>query len=87
MTTITALITPAQGQTPDDVLAAAVATQHERALITKATAYVAKYDGFKPAVIGVEIRYASGAGEAEYADCADRLSRTVSMGVDSIRIR
>lgn len=86
MTTITALITPGQDQTPEDCLYAALATQHERALIEKATAYVAKFDGFKPAVVGIEIRYADGAGEAEYDDCADRLNGTQCMGIDAIRI-
>lgn len=83
MTTITALITPMQGQTPDDVLAAALGTQHERALIENATARRAKAGD----LVQVTIRYATGAGEAEYADCADRLSRTPSMGVDSIQVR
>lgn len=79
MITVTALITPMQGQTPDDVLAAALGTQHERALINRAW--------WTPAgrQVQVNLRFDEGAGQAEYEDCIERLEGTPSMGVDSIR--
>ena len=82
MKTITAHILPAQGQSNDDVLAAVLGTQHERALIKDT--HVRRLAGN---VVRVMVKYDGGAGPAEYQDCADRIANmTGVLGVDSVRV-
>lgn len=84
MPTITANVTPAQGQTDIDVLALVIKTQDPRALIADFDCHQDRATG----IVHVTINYDTGAGEAEYADCADRITNMTGVGgVDGVRLR
>lgn len=80
--TITANVIPAASQTADDVLAAALGTQHERNLIESSAAHRVSDN-----LVTLVIKYDKAGGKGEVEDAAERLRRTPSMGVDAIRIR